>query len=380
MKYISPLVFASVAMGHNWLKEPIPFGGAKARTQKPCEDIPADYEPTVAAAGSSIQLTWSTNHGGDHHVKMLETLSGVVANDFAAVEALPPIISMAKDRGPSYELQLPTTTGKVLVQYSWANYRNCLYVDVGGGVTTPVVTEEPVDLHVAAIQNANCVAYCQDFVSKCTPTAAPLSAFTDQNECMMACATYPDKEEDALLAANNTIVTGNSLQCRFYHLHVEGIEGTAAQVKSHCAHASKLGGTEVNEPKCTGRHESHVGLSLRLTFKEGQRPPTTAVDVEVAKMLSTSLDDGQVVMQKAVSDGENDVLVIISFKDSAQTTALSSMEFLKYTIDDDMQTAFPSQLQSVSAKSPNAIDTDTSPACAHSLGFASLLALFSALL
>lgn len=384
MKFVSPLVFASAAMGHNWLKSPMPFGGAKARTVVPCENKGADYTPTLAGAGTSLPLTWSTNHGGDHHVKMYPLTHGNDANatDYRAIEALQPIVSMPKSSGDTFNLQLPDTEGKVLVQYSWANYRNCFQVNVvSGGQGTPTVTEAPVDPNVKAIQGANCAQYCQDFVAKCTAQTAPLSAFADENECMRTCATYPDIESETLLAANNTIVTGNSLQCRFFHLHVEGIEGSGAQVVSHCAHASKTGGTEVNEPKCTGRHEPNLGMTILLTFKEGQRPLFSEIDSQMSDIMARVLDEGNLVVQGAVGVGEHDAVVVVALRDAAGVPAESALAFLQESLEADVNTAFPNQVQAVRALAPDGrtLGGTSGATVSSSIGLVALLPLLAAL-
>lgn len=82
----------------------------------------------------------------------------------------------------------------------------------------------------AGFCGANCESYCSLMASVCT------GAYADEAECMSTCETFVDVEP-----FNANIKTGNTLQCRLYHLSVASVDNI------HCGHV----GATPPEGTCT---------------------------------------------------------------------------------------------------------------------------------
>ncbi len=82
---------------------------------------------------------------------------------------------------------------------------------------------------VAAINCAvdQCTAFCQADLALCTGSNA---AYPDLKSCTDACATWGQSFDGALIPS-----TGNTLQCRTYHLELSQ-SGSPADLQTHCAH------------------------------------------------------------------------------------------------------------------------------------------------
>lgn len=95
---------------------------------------------------------------------------------------------------------------------------------VGGGVSA---------INCATDQ---CTAFCQADLALCTGANA---AYPDLKSCTDACATWGTSFDGPLLGS-----TGNTLQCRTYHLELSQ-SGSPADQTTHCPH------TGANSVKCT---------------------------------------------------------------------------------------------------------------------------------
>ena len=88
-----------------------------------------------------------------------------------------------------------------------------------------------------------CENYCALAMGNCTGDNA---IYKDAAECATACGTLSDKG----VVGDST---GDSLQCRIYHLGVAGSDGDTS-AKTHCAHGGKDGGGVCAcVPECTGK-------------------------------------------------------------------------------------------------------------------------------
>lgn len=83
-----------------------------------------------------------------------------------------------------------------------------------------------------------CEDYCNGFLETCSGVVIAQRDFEDFDDCFDICVTFPANADDGAS-------TGNSLQCRLYHLG-------AAQVdpELHCPHASWKGTNRDGTPQC----------------------------------------------------------------------------------------------------------------------------------
>lgn len=250
------VLFASLAYGHNWMRTPMSYNMNRAQAGNlPCNDEAAAYTEGAYSVGESISVSWTTNHGNSHYLKV------VALADIAGIEdlATDPVDSALIHYTEYPDKAINTASiaitaeeyppGTYVLQYKWNNYRNCARFTVSaadpGNVPTtpsdsPLGTEGP-----NAIGQGDCNSYCADFQTQCATTQY---AFSDANECLSSCALYPTTGQDR-------DPTGNTFQCRWYHLHPE----THPDDEVHCSHASRLS----TSTTCQGG-EYQVGASLRI--------------------------------------------------------------------------------------------------------------------
>jgi hypothetical protein len=84
---------------------------------------------------------------------------------------------------------------------------------------------------------SNCEGFCTLMAKSCTPTttSAPSDYFPSPEECVSTCAGLPTA--GPYCATSKSVTSGNSLQCRLYHV-AAGIYADDSYV--HCPHAMGL--------------------------------------------------------------------------------------------------------------------------------------------
>jgi len=299
------LAFALVAFcsAHNWMDMPASRNGNTASTAKPCPTgtNPSDANVLVEL-NQAFTVSWSTNHGGDHFVKMaplsaestIESLTTVstVANptDLLVYETF--AVDVPSTQVTITDANLP---GLYLLQYGWSGYRNCATIQVFevGGLAS-YTGETGLGGNPGAItaeSMANCNQMCADFMSWCS-TYSGEDAYTSNEDCLVKCSTLPMGTEGD--------VTGNSLQCRWHHLHVEG-----GSPDVHCPHAS------YNNTMCAPG-EFLPGVTITITSDAN-----TALDIqtEITAVLGAQGYDSATVMVTESADTSSFV-VTITFSDS----------------------------------------------------------------
>jgi hypothetical protein len=241
-------------------------------------------------------MEWSTNHNGDHYVKY------VPMADAANIEAATPVITTPGGTGT---LTVPTTPGSYLVQYSWNNYRNCFELVVGS--ENSPVTGGP---ETGPTGPVDCATFCEDYMKQCTKVRVPDHYFETLNDCLTACAQYPNLQTD------KETLTGNSLQCRMHHLHVEDSS------TEHCLHASYGGGGV-----CVGGDYA-PGMSFKVTFEAGARPSEEEMQKVADKLLNDEFDSAQYNVV-ATANGGDEMVVIVTFHALEGFTPEVSMKVLE---------------------------------------------------
>lgn len=265
----------AVANAHNWLEEPMSYNLNKASQAMPCPPKAADYVPMEPIApGTPIPMKWTTNHGGTHFVKVAATMAELAAAD--------KIVEIANP-GATYTLAL-TNPGDYVVQYGWSGYYNCFDVTVaanavpaapcaGGascalqygrhsscvnnacvcdiGATMTTVGNSTFCLTEAGSSKPNCPEYCRDALDWCIGSNA---IYTSEAECLVKCSTFPIIESTEEPGTYPVLTTGNSLNCRKYHLHIEG-----GSPKDHCPHASYGG---MDKAHCAGEGTEYLVTAL----------------------------------------------------------------------------------------------------------------------
>lgn len=237
-------------------------------------------------------MEWSTNHGGDHFVKIVplsmeSEIEGLASEDLIhhttyAVDVATTMVNIPSDLLP----------GMYLVQYGWSGYRNCITVDARVAEDMPdggAQGLEGPETILTAEDNVNCVSLCEDFTSFCAeiPVDQP---YADLQDCLGKCATFP-----VGTVGDWSTDVANSLNCRWHHLHVEG--GLPSE---HCPHAS------YNHSYCSGGDFlpaiAVVVISVANTAEEIQAELQTAFEasydnVVVAVVTGESVDEFIVTVQ-----------------------------------------------------------------------------------
>jgi len=124
--------------------------------------------------------------------------------------------------------QLNLSNAKDVPDGSAAQYTAC----VSGGPAASCCSDP--DPSVCA-----CEAFCNLDLALCTGSNAQYASFT---ECTAACATWGKDFTGPLLGA-----TGNTLQCRTYHLE-RAQTGQIADLVTHCKHTAKVSGVCMDPP------------------------------------------------------------------------------------------------------------------------------------
>merc|ERR1719469_1318826 len=111
-----------------------------------------------------------------------------------------------------------------------------------GGVSGTPTAQDPN----AGIGGGDCNIFCEDFLSVCS--SSPY-VFSDTAECLDACAQYPT-------SGQWRDHTGNTFQCRWYHLHPDSDHDSLV----HCHHASK----ESTTTTCQGGPAFLPGVNVQV--------------------------------------------------------------------------------------------------------------------
>jgi hypothetical protein len=270
------LAMLAGAQAHNWLALPGSYNGNAASQAKPCPEKKAEYVATEAKSDTDIPFTWTDNHSGTHWVKVVNRAD---VADLEAIQPGDPKMVFYRDYGAGsttgpVKIETP---GSYVAQYGWSGYRNCVDLDISGealaplessnGVCSPTVGSNGYD-QCALTQGINsacdtatnqckcntgyfldannvcrdssdttpatCANYCSDVMATCTGASA---VYSSKLACFASCATFAQGTKDN--------AQEDSLECRFYHIHVEG--GTP----EHCSHAGPSGGGKCVSPAGT---------------------------------------------------------------------------------------------------------------------------------
>jgi hypothetical protein len=178
------------------------------------------------------------------------------------------------------------------------------------------------------INAPNCVNYCTDFSKYCDGLS---TMYPDMETCLFNCSTFPmgvDGETD-----------GNSLSCRWHHLHVEG--GAAAE---HCPHASYAG-----TGHCFGVYDFVPSISVNITS-------STDSAATIQSELQTALASYDVETVTVTETNPGQFIATVQFQSTTAGEAASD-EFLS----DDK--AFQSVLDStdLTVESSSVLFAQTAP-------------------
>lgn len=271
MKFAALLV--APVLAHNWMAEPPSRNGNVAATAKPCPAEAAGYVPLTVAPGATITASWTQNHGGDHYIRLVPAAEEATLEPFVpgAVGTAGIVAMQPNGVANTAPVTAPATAGTYTLQYVWNNYRNCATIIVdangaltaGGNSTTMGAGED-------AMLMANCATYCEDIMTQCM---GDNMQYIDNRDCMRACATIPQTGTDG-------DSTGNTIQCRWYHLHVEKFDNAYL----HCSHAGLEGGGAAH----CGSGDFVPGVSLMIQITD----PTALTAVMMKEMLVTALQEG----------------------------------------------------------------------------------------
>lgn len=278
MKTFSAILLCGVS-AHNWLEDPLSYNGNKASQAMPCPAKTADYVGLEVKPGTPIPMKWTTNHGGTHWVKAVRGPITDLASQLSGAEKLVEIANP----GATYTLEL-SEPGEYVVQYGWSGYYNCFNVSVlanavpadpceGGsscvltygrhsscinsecvcdsGYQKTQIGNHTLCLSSQAGVKPTCSGYCRDAMDWCIGSNA---IYSSMEECLSSCATFPVIESNEEPGVYPVLTTGNSLNCRIYHLHVEG-----GSPKAHCPHASYDG---FDADHCSGDGSEYLTASL----------------------------------------------------------------------------------------------------------------------
>lgn len=334
MQIIFFFSFFALAYGHNWMQAPAAFNGNKAsQGNKPCNAKTANYAPTTEALGSSVDVTWTTNHGGNHFVKVVAIADMDRMETLAAGDpALLYYFSGDKTAGKTSTFQITadkfTPGATYVLQYSWANYRNCAEFVVGAAEVAATVAPVngagsnsmavgtgagmPSQDPNAGVGAGDCNTYCEDFLSVCS--SSPY-VFSDTAECLDACAQYPT-------TGGWRDHTGNTFQCRWYHLHPDYDHDALV----HCHHASK----ESTETTCQGGSGflPAVNVQVMVDSQMGLAPDTIKGYME--DCLSRSGYTDVAVSTPQQGNGEYTMKVVFSDKSTTGETVDQKIRAIKY--------------------------------------------------
>lgn len=318
MKLVLLSLGVAACSAHNWLKVPATRNGNKASTAKPCAAAKAGYAGIVVGKGANIAADWTTNHGGSHWFKIVK------AADIATLETTAPKV-------PAKSLVVaPTEEGKYIMQYGWSKYRNCVDVEVKAGAamgppparapnaapaptqaagptnapapTAPTAPNAAPAPPVPALNDVNCGSYCTDIMSECT---GAMQQFVSKSDCLGQCAQFSasGQEGDKI---------GNTIQCRWYHLHAEKADNS-----EHCAHAGRAGG---GAGYCVGTEAANPGVSFQVVAKNTNGAAIVALMEEALK--AGGFTDCHNILDP-ILDGEANWNVLVTFCDGGSEHAAS---------------------------------------------------------
>lgn len=272
MKKVALLV--APVLAHNWMKLPIAsHNGNLAATAKPCPQATDNYVGVTVAPGASITTSWTQNHGGMHYIRMVpEADMALLETEAAAAGGTYVMSAVANDGTDTADITAPTTPGVYTLQYVWSGYRNCarITVDASGATGTGGNSTGTPGAGMDALANSNCVTYCDDIMAQCTGDNAQ---YTGTADCMQGCARIPQD-------GNDGDMTGNTLQCRWYHIHTEQYEAAA----EHCPHAGLEGGDLAH---CGGST-----YAAGVTVESQVLDPSQMTAMQYKALLLTALQEG----------------------------------------------------------------------------------------
>lgn len=108
--------------------------------------------------------------------------------------------------------------------------RNALYTLAALSLSLFVVSCSTGEDEVSPTPTTACSSYCTDMAATCTGDNAQ---YADDAACQSACAGFATTGTDG-------DASGDTLQCRVYHLGVAGTDAESAT--THCPHAAADGG------------------------------------------------------------------------------------------------------------------------------------------
>lgn len=323
-------LFASLCLltgvsSHNWMEMPASRNGNTDSTSSPCPaGTDADEPNVLVELDYAFTVQWTTNHGGDHFVKIAP---------LSAESNLESLTSVTDDEDlifyQTYDVSVPSAEvtisdvlpGFYVLQYGWSNYRNCATIQVAAVGDAP----DPVGLDgnpgaISTEQNVDCNSMCSDFEDWCLEVTEAIQ-YEDRDDCLQKCASFPIGEEGDEI--------GNTLHCRWHHLHVEGGDPSV-----HCVHADYnnticSGGdylpsvtiTVVSEGNTADEIQSEVEASLAAEGYE---------DVTVYVTDTTSTSDFVVIAQFSEAEDAEELLIEGAFAEILEATnlALDTVEVL----------------------------------------------------
>jgi hypothetical protein len=325
MKLVVSLSLLVAASGHRILTNPSSYNGNSANQAKPCPAKQDGYTPTEVKDATPIPFTWTNDHGGDNWVKVVRSENEAQLETLAVDD---PLVVFYQNYGNAASGSVTIDSpGLYTAQYGWSGYRNCVQLDVKGtAVAAPLnggcsgsgstdtcritsgvnsqcdatdgscrcipgyyIDKNNVCRDPADTTQATCSSYCTDAMAMCT---GDNKIFNTYEGCVATCATYEQGTVDE--------PKENSLECRFYHLHVEGGD------VEHCPHASQAGGG-----KCTGTYQFIPGAALTV-FGDGsltQEGLTSLVNAQLAAAGSTAT-----VNSVEFGNGQNEFQVLLKFQ------------------------------------------------------------------
>lgn len=322
------LVSCAVSVtAHNWLEAPASRNSNKDSTVKPCPPVAGDYQGVTVNPGETFEAKWTTNHDGDHWIKVVSKISESKLEQTAEVgPGQLEFHQKYENKQATGSVKAPQTPGTYVVQYGWNGYRNCVDLIVRAPSDTPTtpggcvvdcgiaygrhaecenggcVCKEgyPLDDKLGICQDpndivdVNCESYCKDAIDNCVGSA---KIYSSRAACLAACATFPvGRKGDRL---------GNTLHCRFHHLHVEG-----GDPEVHCPHSGPDGGG-----KCEGG-DFLPGIALSVTADAGVT--TAQLQTTVEQALTTSAMLGVSVLSVTEGEAEGSFTVNLVFADSGE--------------------------------------------------------------
>lgn len=314
------VLFGSLAYGHNWMQEPLSYNANKASAgNMPCNTKGSTYTTPSIPQMTNITVKWTDNHVNNPNPHIVKV---VALTDIAMVETM--------ESTPLYYFEMVKTKTSVvpvnekfivgttyLLQYSWANYRNCAEFTVEKPIVVP--TASPTGSNSPTkfsdtIGLGDCNIYCEDFARLCNTTSY---AYNSLNECLDACARFP----------NNGVYrspTGNSFQCRWYHLHPDPGHSRDSQI--HCSHSSR----ESTKETCQGQEPNLPAANVRIMLTPGAIVTPEAMKIHVQDCLTENGYTSLTVATPSQGNGGYTVPIIFAKTVGKGETELQKIAALKF--------------------------------------------------